>query len=193
MPWTLQGLERGAEQAVTGISLVLKNPRIRQHRFLRIFLYLSIVSFVLLGIANLVIGLPLHLLRFLVWIVSPTNADGSNGAAADEFLSATNRVLKETVSSLPFLALLFMRYVYPKPLDDMFMESLRFIDSQHPDRTPYAQSLAKRKYRKEYWSNMKDYCRRSWKKLRLGILIYLLSLLPIVGRFVFPAAGNKKK
>jgi hypothetical protein len=37
---------------------------------------------------------------------------------------------------------------------------------------------------------MKDYVVRSWKKLRIGMLLLLLSFIPVVGRFVFPLAGR---
>ncbi|ORZ00652.1 hypothetical protein BCR43DRAFT_529564 [Syncephalastrum racemosum] len=188
MGWTISGLQQGVDHAVKGIMLVAQNPRIRQQKYLRIFLYLTVTSFVLLGVVKLVITFPIHLLRFLVWIVSPGAHDGSVNHA-DDFLNNTNRIVSDAISALPFLALMFMRYAYPKPLDDLFMESLRYVDTLNPDRKPYAASLAKRKYREEYWSNMKGYMKRLWKNLRLGIIIYLLSLLPVVGQFVFPAAG----
>ncbi|KAG2220138.1 hypothetical protein INT45_006166, partial [Circinella minor] len=183
--WTIAGLQQGVEHAVNGILLVAKNPSIRQHKFIRIFLYLSIFSFLLFGIARLVITLPVQILRLILWIVGGPDKLGGT----DDILVSVNRNIGEMMSSLPFLVLLFMRYLYPKPLDDLFMESLRFIDSQHPERPPYASSLSKRRYRKEYWNNMKGYMKRSWKNLRLGIVILLLSRLPIVGQFVFPAAG----
>ena len=183
--WTIAGLQQGVEHAVNGIIMVAKNPSIRQHKFIRIFLYLSIFSFLLFGVARLVITLPVHILRFILWIVGGHDRLGGT----DDILISVNRNIGEMMSSLPFLVLLFMRYLYPKPLDDLFMESLRFIDSQHPERSPYASSLSKRRYRKEYWNNMKGYMKRSWKNLRLGIVILLLSRLPVVGQFVFPAAG----
>ncbi|KAI9495754.1 hypothetical protein BDB00DRAFT_742435, partial [Zychaea mexicana] len=183
--WTVAGLQQGVEHAVNGIILVARNPSIRQHKFIRIFLYLSIFSFLLFGIVRLVIALPVQILRLLLWIGGGHDRLGG----ADDALVSVNRNLGDLVSSLPFLVLLFMRYLYPKPLDDLFMESLRYMDSLHPERPAYASNLSKRRYRKEYWTNMKGYMKRSWKNLRLGILIFLLSRLPIVGQFVFPAAG----
>ncbi|KAI8142022.1 hypothetical protein BJV82DRAFT_517649 [Fennellomyces sp. T-0311] len=183
--WTIAGLQQGAEHAIQGIVLVARNPSIRKQKFLRIFLYLSIFSFILFGVARLVITLPLQILRLVLWIVGGTLHLGGT----DDLLVTVNRNLGDLMASLPFLVLIFMRYLYPKPLDDLFMESLRYIDSLHPDRTPYASSLTKRRYRAEYWTNMKGYMKRTWKNLRLGILIFLLSRLPVVGQFAFPAAG----
>ncbi|KAL0079839.1 hypothetical protein J3Q64DRAFT_1761472 [Phycomyces blakesleeanus] len=182
--WTLTGLLNGAEYAVQGIAVVIKNPNLRKQKFLRIFLYLSLVSIVLFCITKLLIAIPLFILRVVFWLFSSYDSESAD-AAYDKVTS----ILREIVSSVPFLTLLFMRYIYAKPLDDLFVESLAFVDSIHPERKPYTLPAAKREFRKEHWANMKDYVFRTWKKLRLGVAICLLSLLPVVGQFVFPAAG----
>ncbi|KAL7320325.1 hypothetical protein PS15m_000222 [Mucor circinelloides] len=182
--WTLTGLQEGMTYAVQGITIVLQNPNIRKERFLKIFIYLSMVSFILLGLTNVLIAIPIHVVRFILWFSSSDKA-----TQADEALESANRFVREIVASVPLLALLFMRYVYPKPLDDLFMESLRYLDSTHPDRAPYASILAQQKFKRRYWADMKDYMLRTWKKVRLGLLLLLLSMIPFVGRFVFPAAG----
>lgn len=182
--WTLSGLQEGAIYAVQGITIVMQNPNIRKQRFLKIFIYLSIVSFILLGLTNVLIAIPIHVVRFVLWFSASEKT-----ARADDALESTNRFVREIVASVPFLALLFMRYIYPKPLDDLFMESLRFLDAQHPERDPYASVLAQQKFKKRYWVDMKDYTLRTWKKLRIGILLVILSWVPFVGRFVFPLAG----
>ncbi|CAO3595331.1 unnamed protein product [Absidia cylindrospora] len=91
-----------------------------------------------------------------------------------------------------------MRYVYPKPLDDLFMETLHYIDQLNNNnnnrqggspRPTYAGAMAKRSYKKEYWPNMKSYMQRTWTKMLFGLAIFLLSFLPTVGQFVIPAAG----
>lgn len=171
--------------AIQGITIVLQNPNIRKERFLKIFIYLSMVSFILLGLTNVLIAIPIHVVRFILWFSSSNKA-----TQADEALESANRFVREIVASVPLLALLFMRYVYPKPLDDLFMESLRYLDSTHPDRAPYASILAQQKFKRRYWADMKDYMLRTWKKVRLGLLLLLLSMIPFVGRFVFPAAGR---
>ncbi|KAG2215246.1 hypothetical protein INT46_006649 [Mucor plumbeus] len=182
--WTLTGLQEGVIYAVQGITIVLQNPNIRKQRFLKTFIYLSMVSFILLGLTNVLIAIPIHVVRFILWFSTSDKA-----SQADEALESANRFVREIVASVPLLALLFMRYVYPKPLDDLFMESLRYLDSSHPDRAPYASILAQQKFKRKYWADMKDYMLRTWKKVRLGLLLLLLSMIPFVGRFVFPAAG----
>lgn len=183
--WTITGLQQGVVHAIQGIKLVARNPNIRRHKFLRIILYLSLISFVLLIVSRVVITLPIYLLQLVLSIVR-----SNDSLATEKFLGQVESKLQDVITALPFLALLFMRYAYPKPLDELFMESLRYIDSLHPDRPPYASALAKRKYREEYWANMKGYFKRMGKNVKLGLAIYLLSLLPIVGPYVFPAAGE---
>jgi hypothetical protein len=186
--WTLTGLQEGAVYAVQGITIVLQNPNIRKQKFLKIFIYLSIVSFILLGLTNVLIAIPIHVVRFILWLSTSDKASQAN-----EALESVNRFVHEIVASVPLLALLCMRYVYPKPLDDLFMESLRYVETIHPNRPPYASVLAQQKFKRRYWVDMKNYMLRTWKKVRLGLLLLVLSMIPFVGRFVFPAAGNEIK
>jgi len=150
--WTLTGLQEGMTYAIQGIAIVLQNPNIRKERFLKIFIYLSMVSFILLGLTNVLIAIPIHVVRFILWFSTSDKASQADGA-----LESANRFVREIVASVPLLALLFMRYVYPKPLDDLFMESLRYLDSIHPDRAPYASILGQQKFKRRYWADMKDY------------------------------------
>ncbi|KAG0174654.1 hypothetical protein DFQ28_005248 [Apophysomyces sp. BC1034] len=90
------------------------------------------------------------------------------------------------------MALLFIRYVYPKPLDDIFMESLIYVDKCHPGRPPYATALSKERYRINYWKNKEEFSDRVRAKLRLftlGFFVFFGSLLPKVGPLVLPIAG----
>ncbi|CEI89559.1 hypothetical protein RMCBS344292_03911 [Rhizopus microsporus] len=183
-PWTLTGLEKGANYAVEGIRLVIQNPNLRKQRFIKVFIYLSIISFILLGLINVLISTPIHILRFILLIFMSDKA-----GRIEDILSSVNRFIREIMAAVPLLAILFMRYVYPKPLDELFMESLRFLDELHPNRPPYAAVLGNQKLKINYWAEMKEYIKRTWKKVRLGLLLFLLSFLPIVGQFVFPLAG----
>lgn len=185
MGWTIRGLKQGVEDAIQGIVLVFQNPSIRQQKHLKIFAYLSILSFVLVGIVRLaVVAIPIYLARLVLLRIKH---DATH-------LEPIRNALDSTVSSIPsLLAILFTRYVYPKPLDTLFIEQLRYVDSLHPDRPSYAAALLqqqqRRQYRQEHWANMKGFLVRTWKKVRLGAVLYLLSRLPRVGPFVFPAAG----
>jgi hypothetical protein len=184
-PWTFQGLQEGVVSACQGIAVTVQNPTLRRHKFLKIFIYLSIISFILLGLANVLISIPIQIVRSILWLSSSDKA-----MHADDALNSISKLIRELISSVPFMVLLFMRYVYPRPLNELFMESLRYLDKTHPDRAPYCAPLLLQKTKKTYWKDMKDYVVRSWKKLRIGMLLLLLSFIPVIGRFVFPLAGR---
>lgn len=184
-PWTLEGLQKGVKYASEGIRIVLQNPNIRRQRFIKVFIYLSIISFIILGLFNVLISSPIHIIRFIHSIFK-----SDESAHIEETLSSINQFIRELMASVPLLAILFMRYLYPKPLDELFMESLRYIDQTHPDNPQFAAVLSCQKLKINYWFEMKEYVKRTWKKLRLGFLLFLLSFVPVVGQFVFPLAGN---
>lgn len=216
-PWRLKGLWLGVIYSVEGIYLVLQNPVLRQKHQLRIFLQLSILSFMLTGFAQILVGLPIHLLRLFFWTLSPTFLQDHH--AVNATLTLSHAILHDLISALPFVLLLFMRYVYPQPLDNLFMESLVFVDKQYhqghraalpskqlkrdhatkPSRTQhktplneltFSQRLVMQKKRSRHWQNLKDSGARTWKKVRLGLLLGTLSMVPYFGAFVFPAAGK---
>lgn len=186
--WTLTGLQNGGYYALEGIAITLQNPNIRKHKFLKIFMYLFIVSFILLGLTNVLVTIPIQVLRLILWVFA-----SGNTTQVDDMLESSSRLIRETVAYIPFLALMLMRYVYPKPLDDLFMESLRYIDTMHPNRPPYASILSEQKFKRKYWNDIKEYSIRTWKKVRIGLLLLVLSFLPVVGKFVFPAAGKQAR
>ncbi|KAI8393740.1 uncharacterized protein BYT42DRAFT_591371 [Radiomyces spectabilis] len=182
--WTIKGLQDGVDYAMHGIRLVLQNPNLRTHKYLRIVLYLSALSFIIYLVSNVLVGIVLFIAQIAIWLTS--SKDEIHMA---ELITTTRQNIRDVIVMVPLVGLMLMRYVYPKPLDDLFMESLRYIDSQHPDRAPYAPAFQKRNYRKEIWPQMKGYMKRMWKNLRLGLVIYALSFMPIVGPYVFPAAA----
>ncbi|KAG1474693.1 hypothetical protein G6F56_000202 [Rhizopus delemar] len=184
VPWTLQGLGKGVGYAIEGIRIVLHNPNIRKQRFIKVFVYLSIVSFIVLGLFNVLISTPIHVIRF-----GHSVFKRDESAHIEELLSSINEFIRELMASIPLLAILFMRYVYPKPLDELFIESLRYIDETHPERPQYASVLSSQKLKINYWFEMKEYVKRTWKKSRIGLVLFLLSFLPVIGAFVFPLAG----
>ncbi|SAM03137.1 hypothetical protein [Absidia glauca] len=183
--WMVNGLQLGIQDALMGIKMVAKNPRLRQQKFLYIFLILTLLSLVLLGVTHLLVTLPLRFAKYILQHY-PTATDTSQ---VDNLLVSAHRIIRDVFSYVPVVALMFMRYVYPKPLDDLFMETLRYIDQVNGGVYSYSGAMATRSYRKEYWPNMKSYIFRTWKKVCLGLMILLLSFLPTVGPFVIPLAG----
>ncbi|GAB5586122.1 hypothetical protein Unana1_01022 [Umbelopsis nana] len=186
MPWRPEGILHGVQYALEGSLIVVQNPQLRKSRYLQVFGYLLIVSITLFALSKVLILFPLQILRFIAYLISvPGRYDNTK---VDAFLLSIGHYVREGLVSLPFVGLLFMRYLYPKPIDKLFMESLRYVDTQ-TGGPPYASALAARSFKINYWTNLLQYMQRSFKKARIGIVVYLLSLLPIIGRFVLPAAG----
>ena len=101
------------------------------------------------------------------------------------FTEKYNLWITNYVFNLPFLGLLFMRYVYPDPLDSVLIESLRNIDvvylKKHSGEQelgpPYAPALEQYSYGINYWGEMWQYLKRTWKQIKYATTLYLLSLV----------------
>jgi hypothetical protein len=115
--------------------------------------------------------------------------------------------LQHSVLQVPFFLMSLMRYITPA-LDEMFMESLEWVDrtytQKHKSDNPHI-------LRAMYYPNMRLYPKHrrdpndpdrknpreailtfltnSSRKAGLSLAIYFLSYLPYVGRFVLPAAS----
>src|SRR5436190_15271887 len=106
------------------------------------------------------------------------------------------------VLALPFLIMTIIRHIYPQTLDDLFMQSLGWSDrinkekhaqdtnQNKPFRPLYSETLclyasAPRSDTQRFWK----FVRRTTKRLVLGTILYVLSMIPGVGFLVFPAAG----
>ncbi|KAG2184669.1 hypothetical protein INT43_000582 [Umbelopsis isabellina] len=186
MPWRPEAVLHGVQYAIEGCLVVGQNPQLRKERYLQVFGYLLIASISLYALSKVLILFPLQIVRFIAFLISVLGR--YDNSKVDAFLISVSRYIRDGLVSLPFVGLLFMRYLYPKPIDQLFMESLRYVDTQSP-KQPYAPALAGRSFRIDYWANLRQYLWRSFKKARIGIVVYLLSLMPLIGRFILPAAG----
>lgn len=93
-----------------------------------------------------------------------------------------------------------LRHIYPRPLDDLFVQSLEWSDRIYQDkhandnnsglqlRPLYSKALALYA-RNRSTHRMSKFIGRTAKRLAIGFVLYLLSHLPGIGRLVFPAAG----
>ncbi|CAO3593310.1 unnamed protein product [Absidia cylindrospora] len=230
-PWQLKGLWLGVVYAVEGIHLVLQNPALRQKQHLRIFLQLSILSFMLIGAAQILVGLPIHCLRLFFWVLSPSflHNDHTINSTLTFWHTTLHNLMAHCLScicngrqnkstTLDLHQHQQQRSPRPKkhssttpaPILDQKVPSNRTLSPPPPQqqqqkRQPryqqprtmdskseplsFAQQLAMQKKRSRYWQNLKDSSARTWKKVRLGLMLGMLSTIPIVGPFVFPAAG----
>ena len=109
-----------------------------------------------------------------------------------------------SVLQIPFFLMSLMRYISPT-LDNMFMESLEWVDQTYYQKH---KSDDPAKLRATYYTELRMYqthgnsskkkkpidaalqfLTRFGKRAGISLAIYALSFLPIVGRFVLPAAS----
>ncbi|RUS17020.1 hypothetical protein BC937DRAFT_90530 [Endogone sp. FLAS-F59071] len=190
MPWSVDGVTTGIYLVVKGITFALSNPNIHKTRFLRTVFYLLATSIIIYFVSRLLVGIPISILRFTLRLT--TSAKKTDNSRLDSFLSFADDIVRDGIMSVPLVGVLFIRYLYPKPLDDLFMDSIRFVDEKEalPEgRKPYAPALAKYGFKIDYWGNFLQYLKRTFKRLRLSLFVYTLTFLPLVGRFVVPIAS----
>lgn len=109
--------------------------------------------------------------------------------------------IEHHVLALPFLIMTTLRHIYPQPLDELFMQSLEWTDRiytekharddkstlrplYHKTLSLYARSSSPRSTQR-----FSKFVRRTIKRLLLGIVLLFLSLIPGIGKSVYPAAG----
>jgi hypothetical protein len=155
---------------------------------------------------------PLFLIRASVWTSSlfidlkqakwdDDLIDGGITCAA--LVNNAVNFIEHHVLALPFLIMTVIRHIYPKPLDDLFMQSLAWSDhiyldkhaeddkSKQPLRPLYSKALAlyARDPSTHSPQRVSKFVRRTVKRLTLGLVLYVMSLVPGFGKLVFPAAG----
>ncbi|KAF2000557.1 hypothetical protein P154DRAFT_197702 [Amniculicola lignicola CBS 123094] len=157
------------------------------------------------GIAiRIIVAIPIIGVRVLLWVLSAfVNMDH---ARWDDDISSGLHFLEHSVLQVPFFLMTLMRYITPT-LDEMFMDSLRWVDTTYvkKHKTDDPSSL-----RAMYYPNLRMYSdkaapnEKNKKTLKEALLIFFirygrktgisltvlaLSYLPYVGRFVLPAAS----
>ncbi|OAX80708.1 hypothetical protein ACJ72_04947 [Emergomyces africanus] len=190
---------RGAQLTLVGAHRALQNPSLFKSEH-----YRQAALAVCAGIAiRLIIAIPVVGVKFLIWILSwIINLEA---ATWDDKLLSRLDFISTYVLQVPFLLMTLMRYITPT-LDDMFMESLQWVDSTYiqkhksdrperlralyypnlrmysvkRDRSGGASSLA---------SSVKVFVARYGRRTAISLSVYMFSLLPVVGRFVIPAAS----
>jgi hypothetical protein len=192
MTWSLEQVIRGLQLAWWGTVLAFENRHLHQHTYVKTFLVLVGFSIVLYLLTSTLLLIPLKLLQLFVYLFSFIFRYDHNLYTENYNIWVTNYVL-----NLPFLGLMFMRYIYPQPLDSLFIESLRHVDytyiKKHEGeqnlRPPYTPALERYPYGTERWDEMFQYLKRTWNKFKIALLLYFLSLLPFFGAFVYPVAS----
>ena len=154
---------------------------------------------------RLLVAIPGLVVRLIIWI-SGLFVDLNSSSWDNEVIEGLE-FIEHSVLQVPFFLMSLMRYITPT-LDEMFMESLEWVDRTY---TQKHKSDNPRTLRAMYYPNMRlyqrhrrdpndpnrkkhteaifDFLANSARKAGLSLAIYCLSYAPYVGRFVLPAAS----
>ncbi|SLM41182.1 transmembrane protein [Lasallia pustulata] len=189
---------RGAQLTVVGAYRALQNPGLFKYDHYRqaaIAVCAGIVIRLVIGAPIVAIKVVLQLLSYFIDFQASTWDDKLVGGL--DFLA--NSVLQ-----VPFFLMSLMRYITPT-LDQMFMESLQWVDQTYIQKH---KSEDPKTLRAMYYPNLRMYSThgdtskhrapmdaaiaflmRFGRRAAISLAVYLLSYLPVVGRFVLPAAS----
>ncbi|KAF2477903.1 uncharacterized protein BDR25DRAFT_338617 [Lindgomyces ingoldianus] len=191
---------RGAQLTLVGVNRALQNPELFTSTH-----YRQAAISVAAGIAiRLIVAVPIIGVRALLWFLSLfINMDH---AQWDNDVTNGLHFLEHSVLQVPFFLMTLMRYLTPT-LDQMFMDSLRWVDQtyvqKHKSEDPH-------NLRALYYPNLQLYSThaapgekkktslkealvifflRYGRKTAISLTVLALSYVPYVGRFVLPAAS----
>ncbi|SPJ85245.1 probable transmembrane protein UsgS [Fusarium torulosum] len=189
---------RGAQLTLVGAHRALQNPALftTDH-------YRQAAIAVLAGLAiRLIITVPIIGIKVLIWFISFFVS--LDAVTWDDTLVGGLDFVAEYVLQVPFFLMALMRYIVPT-LDNLFMQSLQWVDmtyiQKHKDERPS-------ELRDMYYPNLKMYrasdgsthsestaqavsmfLYRFLRKGGISLVVFGLSYVPVVGRFVLPAAS----
>ncbi|KAK4962355.1 hypothetical protein LTR66_012681 [Elasticomyces elasticus] len=190
---------RGVQLTLVGALRALKNPALFTSDH-----YRQAAIAVAAGLAiRLVVAIPIVGVQLLIWIVSLFK--DLEGVTWDDDVLSGLHFIEHSVLQVPFFLMSIMRYFTPT-LDDMFMDSLRWVDqtyvqkhkSEDPDKLRAMYYPNMRMYsthgftaseKSPPWGAARKVMARFGRKAVISIVVYTLSYVPYVGRFVLPAAS----
>ncbi|KAL0936711.1 uncharacterized protein CTRU02_208926 [Colletotrichum truncatum] len=189
---------RGAQLTLVGAHRALQNPAIFTSDH-----YRQAGVAVLTGLAiRLIISIPIIGVKVLLWFLSLIFS--LDHVTWDDNIVGGLNFVEEYVLQVPFFLMALMRYVTPT-LDNMFMDSLNWVDKTYVQKHKYDDPD---KLRDMYYPNLRLYkvsdgsthststaeaismfLYRFARKGAISLAVFALSYLPVVGRFVLPAAS----
>ncbi|KFY34004.1 hypothetical protein V494_07139 [Pseudogymnoascus sp. VKM F-4513 (FW-928)] len=194
----LNAILRGAQLTVVGALRALQNPALFTSEH-----YKQAALAVAAGIAiRILISIPIVGIKVLLWFLSFfINFDA---VSWDDSLVSGLDFVQNYVLQVPFFLMTLMRYITPT-LDNMFMDSLRWVDDTYQEKHKNDDPA---QLRPPYYPNMRLYSTRDGtthskstaealtqlllrrgKKAAISLAIFALSYTPYVGRLVLPAAS----
>ncbi|KAF3912240.1 hypothetical protein AA313_de0200953 [Arthrobotrys entomopaga] len=195
---------RGAQLTLVGAYRALQNPNLFKSRH-----YKQAALAVLAGLlVRLILDLPIFAVR--IFLSFSNLFVDLKTASWDDYIVSGLSFIEKNVLQLPFFLMTFTLRLQNSALDEMFMESLNWVDvtylrkhaSEHPEnlRQPYYQNLVlwekgakanapqdRRVGGKSLKQN--DFLRGMVKKGVISLVVYLSSMVPMAGKLVLPAAS----
>ncbi|KAJ5162124.1 hypothetical protein N7492_007516 [Penicillium capsulatum] len=189
---------RGFQLTVVGTVRALQNPNLFRYEHFR----QAAIAVAAGVVIQVIIQIPIITLKFglylLSWVINLENATW------DDSLLHGLEFLSKSVLQVPFLLMTLMGRVTPT-LDEIFMQSIQWVDttyiqkhkSEDPDslRAMYFPSLVMfptkggSRSSRPKWELIMTFVNRYGKRMGTLLAIYSLSMIPIIGRFVTPAAS----
>ncbi|KAA8647182.1 hypothetical protein EYZ11_010805 [Aspergillus tanneri] len=189
---------RGFQLTLVGTVRALSNPELFKYDHFRQAALAVAVGIVI----QLIVQIPILGVKFLLLIAS-LFVDLESATWDDTVLEGLD-FLNKSVLQVPFLLMTLMRYITPT-LDDIFMQSLQWVDSTYVNkhksddpktlRAMYYPNLVKYSTKgsaggkKPITESILAFVARYGRKVGMLLAIFILSFLPLVGRFVMPAAS----
>ncbi|OXV08841.1 hypothetical protein Egran_03395 [Elaphomyces granulatus] len=194
---------RGAQLTVVGTIRALQNPELFRYRHFR---HAALAGFIGLVI-HLLVQIPIFAVKKILWLASWVS--DLDHATWDDKVTQWLNFVSHSVLGLPFLLMTLMLYITPA-LDEIFMESLKWVDSTYsqkhksdnpkdlramyyPNLVMYPTTKTKTKVRigpsKPLGQAVTDFAKRYARRVSMWFGIYIISLLPVAGRYVMPGTS----
>ncbi|TGO31779.1 hypothetical protein BHYA_0411g00040 [Botrytis hyacinthi] len=194
----LNAILRGAQLTIVGALRALRNPQLFTSEH-----YKQAALAVLAGVViRLAIEIPIFGVRVFLWLMSFVVDLGAS--TFDNRVVEGLDLIQNHVLQVPFFLMSILSRITPT-LDNMFMMSLAFVDETYYEKHKGEERST---LRDEYYPNLRRYPKRDGtthktstaenmsmflikfgKKAGLSLAVYALSYVPILGRFVLPAAS----
>lgn len=191
---------RGAQLTFVGVHRALQNPELFTTTH-----YRQAAIAVCAGLAiRIILNIPIYAVKIFLWVIS-VFVDLDHETWDDKVVNGLDFISK-SVLQIPFFLMMVMSSVTPT-LDNLFMDSLKWVDTtylqKHKSEDPST-------LRAMYYPTLKMYSTHGEKEKKeqrslldgvilfaikygrraaISLAIYALSFLPVIGRFVLPAAS----
>ncbi|KAJ3151828.1 hypothetical protein HDU89_001877 [Geranomyces variabilis] len=207
LSWSPETVARGAKLAYSGATATFKTPQTR-NILGKTFVYLLAVTVTLVAVTHAVF-LPLRVVHAITGFFVRPVLGQTVARGLDWLMDACDGFIRWFVLVTPEAGLYLIRYLFPGPLDNLFFAALRGLTAslalRGGDGAQFAMAFARTLEqpppsaapgsvgggaggRKSWTIRLLSYLKRYAKRIAMLAVVYLISLVPIVGLFVWPLA-----